>query len=83
VLAAPLFRDQAERNIIPQVRTDRFNLDLVCSHSLLPCRDAVAIIQVPLFDLLAKFDGITQEMMPDGTRKRYSLLSILLRSACI
>eukprot|EP00808_Paulinella_micropora_P010538 g15362.t1 len=42
---APLFKDDADRSLIPQV---------------------------PLFDLLAKFDGVTEEFLPDGSKRRYS-----------
>lgn len=65
--AAPLFRDSAERNIIPQAS---FSISLNIHRIDRRTHCCLLIFQVPLFDLLAKFDGITQEMLPDGTRKR-------------
>jgi len=44
--AAPLFKDETERSLIPQVS---------------------------LFDLLAKFDGITEETLADGSKRKYSI----------
>jgi len=43
---APLFKDEADRSLIPQV---------------------------PLFDLIGKFDGITTETLADGSKKRYTI----------
>jgi len=44
--AAPLFKDEADRSLIPQV---------------------------PLFDLISKFDGITTETLADGSKKRFTI----------
>jgi len=45
----PLFKDETEKNVIPQI---------------------------PIFDLLTKFDGVTEKFYPPNIRKRFRLVKL-------
>ncbi|GJM97637.1 hypothetical protein PR202_ga14577 [Eleusine coracana subsp. coracana] len=74
----PLFKDAMEKNIIPQVsRSESSHLLLV----IFSCRwraasfymSSLHIVQVPLFNILKKFDGetVTEVVRPSIARMRY------------
>jgi U4/U6.U5 tri-snRNP-associated protein 2 len=51
-------------------------LDLPSAPLFKDAQEKTLIPNIPLFDLLAKFDGVTEELLPDGTKKKYKITKL-------
>lgn len=52
------------------------SLDLPAAPLFQDAKDRTMIPQIPLFELLSKFDGQTEAIQPDGSIKRYSIVKL-------
>jgi U4/U6.U5 tri-snRNP-associated protein 2 len=84
----PLFKDVMEKNIIPQVIVQSNHILIACfvygllfsfyGFSACVCVSKCLILQVPLFNILKKFDGesVTEVVRPQLARMRYRVMKL-------